>query len=101
MAKTLNRREFLAGALAAAFGAALTGLPRLEVEEPEFVDFDLDEGRFGEAIEMGAPYLKDGRVWADVKLDTVKAWEAITIYAKDGGIWHSSDGGETFEQVME
>lgn len=97
----MNRREFLTGTMAAAFGAALARLPRLEIEEPEFIDFEIDEDKFGEAITMHAPYVKDGQVWAGVDLDTIKAWEAVTIYAGDGSIWNSNDGGETFVQTHE
>ena len=90
----ISRRDFLRGLGLTVGAVALCGsIPK--VSGPEF--YDIDDEVLEEAFTVKSTYIEDGQLWADVSVDTNRAFEAVTLYNTDGDIWRTTDGGDTWQ----
>ena len=58
----------------------------------EFTDYNIDDRKIREAINIGGCISKDGKAWVDCSLDVEKAWLAITLEDSRGRMWVTEDG---------
>jgi len=93
----MDRREFLKICAAMGLTVGIPGIVSVNCEPGvqlvELVSYDIDDRKLQEAITVrGIRVAEDGIGWADCSLDTIKAWQAVTLEDSRGRTWATEDG---------